>query len=90
MTKKIAYKPKFCRTRGCSQRFGHDGGCDGPTGVVVPFHGRTPPAHGTSVRYAPARSPKARRGTDDRQRLSVVHRVVDRELRRRRGTERAQ
>lgn len=31
------YRPKFCRTRGCSLPFKHDGSHDGaPTGVRIP------------------------------------------------------
>lgn len=54
------YAPKFCRTRRCTLRFGHDGNCTGaPTAVITPFHGRDGRRGVARVRYVPQRSPKA-------------------------------
>lgn len=54
------YRPKFCRTRGCSLKFEHDGNHDGaPTSVFRPFHGKRPARGRVTVQYRPYKSPKA-------------------------------
>jgi hypothetical protein len=67
------YRPKFCRTRGCTLDFAHEGGHDVVTGKLAPFAGRkvrdkitgrmrpvkvTRPGRVTA-HYEPRRSPKA-------------------------------
>lgn len=77
-----AYRPKFCRTRGCSLKFEHDGPCGAVIGDLVPFAGRrvrdrvtgksrpvrTGQRGRATVSYDPRRSPKAAPvpGTADR------------------------
>lgn len=54
------YKPKFCRTRRCTQRFGHDGRCDGPqpSQVQVPRRNINIARRLSAPRYTVRHSPR--------------------------------
>lgn len=58
--------PKFCRTRGCGERFGHDGLCNGRTKPLKVTALRRHPnrqyaGRGTSVDVSPRRAPRVAR-----------------------------
>ncbi len=40
---RVPYIPKFCRTRGCTMAFGHDGSHNVPVGVHIPVERRRVP-----------------------------------------------